>query len=306
MLIESSNFTLYVDMLTKTAYHPTITGRHRAAATNALCSLLGLAKNAESACRLDRDRWFQIFSIFLDRSSGSKSKPIRQLLTSLVAVLSTYAEAEKQDVMANAVVTMLQMLSAQSDHVKVKSALQVLSHFLSKQVIDLGMLLLHLRTLQPMQSARDRDDLLSDNELLQWLLRTLMDWIRYPDTAPAASQTVCVVVKATVSRPVQNFPADDLSLPSIWTTPLIASLQEYPEALAGFKYHLLPALFALDGATYVSFIKKLGLYNVLQDFSLREELGESPEMLKINLLFTSLEIGKEAGMVLATCTCSYY
>jgi hypothetical protein len=73
---------------------------------------------------------------------------------------------------------------------------------------------------------------------------------------------------------------------------------EYPDALQEFKNQVFPELFAINATDYLAFLEHLGLQGMLQQdhggiSNLRSEKEEFMEII----LYTSLQVGKETGLV---------
>lgn len=283
--------------LIATAYNPLIHIGHRGAALNALCSLIGRAKILGNECRVTKDTWFQIFSIFLDRSNSIKAKPLRQLLSCLVNLMTDYEDSEKGEVRDRALSDVLRVLVLQSDHVKIKPALQVLSFFISKQVVSNKELEVHIGALRTNAIDQHRSPVpFVDN--FNWLLQILFDWIRFEDAAIPAGQAACVLVKSISQRDSSECEVDHQRPSPFWAEPLAASLRKSTEDLSKFRSHLLPELFKLDISFYAKFLEQLGLHRILHSSTQSAEQGASPDEDEAAILFMCLEVGKEVGIVL--------
>jgi hypothetical protein len=288
-----SDFDAIIDNFIKTAYDAEIGTSHRAAATNAICSAIGHAQSVGLRQPLSQDRWFNALSVVLDRSDSAKGKSMRQLLGVLVALLPSFNAAESESIKNESLHLIFGILLSQSDHVKVKPAFQILSVFFSKKVISLEKFTSRLRVFMS-------DDLggntapKTDRAILQDFAKDLLDWMRFLDAAPGAGQTFCTLIKVLAQREKQILTETGASaLETFWVEPLISSSMAFSGAAANFRHHLLPELFALDISDYVEFLETLGLNQWLAT-------GDSNgcNAVRTNLLYTSLQVGKETGIIL--------
>jgi hypothetical protein len=288
-----SGFDATIDTFVKTAYDAEIIGSHRAAATNAICSAIGHVQSIGLRQPLTQDRWFNILSVILDRSDSAKGKSMRQLLGVLVALLPSFHADETKAIKNESLHLVFQILLSQSDHVKVKPAFQILSVFFSKKVISLEIFTSRLRIFMSDDLSQDVAPK-SDRAILQDFAQKLLNWIRFLDAAPAAGQTFCILIKAFARSEKQVSSATGaLALEAFWVEPLISSFTMFPDATANFRHHLLPELFTPDIPEYVKFLEKLGLDQWLATGD-RSGCNTS----RTNLLYTSLQVGKETGIVL--------
>jgi hypothetical protein len=291
--IGISGFDAIIDKFIETAYDAEIVASHRAAATNAICSAVGHAQSIRVRQPLSKDRWFKIIAVVLDRSDSAKGKSMRQLLGVLISTLTSFDAAESEVIKNETLHLVFGILLSQSDHVKVKPAFQIVSVFLSKKVISLEVFTSRLRNF--ISKDLDQDTAPKpDRAILQEFAEQLLNWFRFLDAAPAAGQTFCALIKVFAQN--ENQITADIGTPAFgvfWIEPLISSFSAYPDAAANFRHHLLPELFALDIANYVELLEKLGLYEWLET---RDSSDYNAS--RINLLYTSLQVGKETGIVL--------
>jgi hypothetical protein len=282
-----------IDNFIETAYDAEIVASHRAGATNAICAAIGHAQSKGRRQPLTQDRWFNTLSVVLDRSDSAKGKSMRQLLDVLVALLPSFETAQAESIKNRCLNLIFGILLSQSDHVKVKPAFQILSVFFSKKVINLERFTSRLRNFTSDNLDEDTAPK-SDRAILQDFAKDLLNWMRFLDAAPAAGQTFCTLIKVFAQREKQLRAETGASaLETFWAEPLISSFTTYPDAAANFRHHLLPQLFALDIPDYVEFLGTLGLNKWLAT-------GDSNgcNASRTNLLCTSLQVGKETGIIL--------
>jgi hypothetical protein len=298
--IVFSGFDAIIGNFTKTAYDAEIVGSHRAAATNAICSAIGHIQSIGLRRPLTRDQWFNILSVILDRSDSAKGKSMRQLLAVLVALLPSFDADETTAIKTGSLHLVFLILLSQSDHVKVKPAFQILSVFFSKKVISLETFTSQLRVFMGDDLAQDVASK-SDRVILQDFAQKLLNWMRFLDAAPAAGQTFCTLIKILAQAEKQvSIATGAPALEAFWIEPLIFSFTTFPDAAANFRHHLLPQLFALDIPGYVELLETLGLRQWLET---GDNCGSNSSRTK--LLYTSLQVGKETGIILDASKCTY-
>jgi hypothetical protein len=228
----------------------------------------------------------------LDRSKGAKSKPLRQLLICLTNNLATFSEGQRQHVTNRVVRTILNILLEQSDHVKVKPALHILTHLLSTEITTVHTLIEHSTALQSRGIVAPSSSR-PDHEKFQYLLYVLFEWVRNQEASIAAGQAACALVISSLN----NVDYETSSGDSIWALPLRQVLRDNVEELSNYRSHLLPELFKLRVPHYSSFLSMLGLQSI---FHSQHAFGSAivDDEIDTKLLFTCLEIGKEVGIVI--------
>jgi CRISPR/Cas system CSM-associated protein Csm2 small subunit len=290
-----------LEAFVETAYDPAITAAHRAAATNAICSILGYMRSTDQTAKLAESLWFKIFSVILDRSESAKGKSMRQLLTALTGLLPFYDPTLRRQIESRSLTLVLQTLLAQSDQGKVKAAFQVLAVFLSKKILTLERFVDYLREFDGQPSIALSDSV-SRHLVLQEFTRKLFDWVQYQDSAPAASQAICALLQQVEDESSQQKVAHDSSkLLPFWIQPLIASLKNHPESLTGLRYYVFPSLFAMDAQGYVCFLDYIGIQRIFNGPTNVTESMKPETRFMTDLLYASLQVGKEVGIVLDAC-----
>lgn len=291
--IGSRNWDQTIEAFTKTAYDAEINGNHRAAATNAICSAFSHAPKIGNSRPITKDQWLDVLTVILDRSDSAKGKSMRQLLIAMVKLLPLMDEPGAKVIMSESVQLVFKiLLSQQSEHVKVKPAFQIVTIFLNKQAVGLEDFVSQLRIFM----GFDRNEDLatpSDREILQNFTEVLMNWMRFTDSAPAAGQTVCALTKMIASEQKDLPQKSDESSEAFWIQPLITSFSAFPDASANFRHHLLPDLLALDRSACKGLLQALCIAEWLK--------GEG--VPRTQLLYTSLLVGKEMGIVVDAGTC---
>ncbi|KAE9992852.1 hypothetical protein EG327_007479 [Venturia inaequalis] len=286
--ILTANWDLTIEAFIKTAYDAEIDGSHRAAATNAICAAVGHAPKIGNSRPITKSQWLDVLAVVLDRSDSAKGKSMRQLLIAMVKLLPLLDPLDAKVIRNETLQLVFKiLLSQQSDHVKVKPAFQIVSIFLAKQAVKLEDFVSELRIFRGIDLDNDSARR-SDREILQSFAEALMNWMRFTDSAPAAGQTVCALTKMMASEQKHLAMKPDESSEAFWIHPLITSFSAFPDAIANFRHHLLPELLALDSSACGKLLQALCLAEWLK--------GEG--VPRTQLLYTSLLVGKEMGIVL--------
>jgi len=222
---------------------------------------------------------------------------MRQLLVALINITKNQEPILKQRLVKTLLLRTFRMICRQGDHVKGKSALQVLSTFLSQGLIGLKQL---AGEYSDFQSKRPPSEVSPGRfaEQVQELLQRLFSWVVNRDTVRVASHTVLICIR---EWKVLQFTDGKGQFPKglpIWALPLFRSMLEHPEALQEFKHQVLPELFAINAADYLAFLEHLGLHGMLRQnhggiSNFRSDKQEFTE----TILYASLQIGKEAGLI---------
>jgi hypothetical protein len=285
----------------KTAHRIDVTRSHRAAATNAICSILEVQnfKHLQDVFQ-EEDLLLQAFDVFFDHSEIAKGKSMRQLLVALINVTKHQEAILKQRLVKTLLLYTFSIICRQSNQVKGKAALQVLSTFLSQGLIGLEQLAGEYSDFETKgQNSEVNSARLA--EQVQELLQRLFSWVGNRDTARVARHTILICVREWKAL---QFTDDKGQVPEglpIWVRPLVRSILEHPEALQEFKNQVFAELFAINAADYLAFLEHLGFQEILrQDHGNISNLrSEEEEFIEITL-YSSLQVGKETGLVVET------
>jgi len=225
---------------------------------------------------------------------------MRQLLVALINVARYQEPVLKQRLVKTLLLRTLRVICHQSDQVKGKTALQVISTFLSQGLIGLEKLAGEFSNFQAKGLPSEANSA-RFAEQVQELLHDLFSWVGNRDTAHVASRTVLICVREwNVLQVTDDKGQVPKGLP-IWVRPLVRSILEHPEALQEFKNQVFPELFTIDATDYLSFLEHLGLQEVLQQDhgSILNLKAEKKDLVAI-ILYASLQVGKETGLVVET------
>jgi hypothetical protein len=221
---------------------------------------------------------------------------MRQVLLSLTNVLLQQSSGRALDLRDRAVLTFLDIICQQQDRLKVKPALQGLSHFLQKDVVsthDLGKLYQQLTPDQVVISE-------TTPNMLQDMFGSFLLWIVHHDTALSAGHLVKnYLVRA---RRVASEPATCLPL---WVVPVANALHQWLDRIQEFRTHVFPHCFLPNVEEYFQFLTYLHFDRHIRtqnSMALSEQNSEgTPGQLEASeefqILLAATQSGKELGIV---------
>ena len=213
------------------------------------------------------ETWTRAFNIYLTKSDSNKSKPLRRLLLTLGHLVSNHpVDTEKNLLLGIAISIVTRAIRKQDDHADIKPAIQVLEHFLSRGLIyatevaqverqeDFGRF-----RMMSMRSDNQNSDTEQGkvNQSVQTFAIRVLEWMRYPDCAPAVGRFLPAFFK---SHEKHNDGAvhtsEDGGIP-LWIKPLKQTLERHQGLLEVFEIHILPGLLLLGPRDIKSFLKTL-------------------------------------------------
>ncbi|CAI6334384.1 unnamed protein product [Periconia digitata] len=297
-----------LEPLFATADSPDLSQSYRAAAYNILCAIIDRCQSSTTQyardALLDDTIWNRLFNIYLTRSDNAKSKSIRQVLLTLTNVLLKNPGEQSSLLQTRAVEVFLDIICERQDRVRVKPALQGLSHFLQKSVVT------------PSQLVESYADLLKRSPLkasnaqtasFQSLFKTFLAWIVHHDTSLSAGHVIRnFLAQYRQSLQTVNPDAEEKSI-AFWIEPVVETLRVWSDRKQEFKTHVFPYCFQPHMKEYLQFLNYLqfdryvastsSLPSQLKSLSLVEnsQANGSPE--EFRLLLAAIETGKELGIV---------
>lgn len=330
---KSRRLKSLLQVVISTAKCARLSATHRASACNALCGLLevGIASSSlelRTLC-LSASTWNQIFDVFIERPENAKSKPMRQVLVTLVKILSRNRDVNTvRSTMDAAIKKLLAVILEHECLSFVKPAMQALEHFISKQVIDIPDFLTRVNQIRP--SADDSrytfrvaastyhsgDDQglhatplppyviqsvgLNSPQLSHWTSAThhfiwrVLECVRFStDLAPAAGRLLSsflVSLQRTIFE--ENQCGKELD---VWVRPVYGFMKRHPDLIEVFVHQILPVLLRLDNSTGTEFLKILPLHELERGFT-----GHL-DMVDIQLFLMTSTISQESSLVPNEC-----
>ncbi|KAF2638484.1 hypothetical protein P280DRAFT_551128 [Massarina eburnea CBS 473.64] len=277
---------------------------HRAAAYNILCAIIEKCQASDidyaQEALLDDTIWTRLLDIYLARSDNAKGKSTRQVLLVLTGLLLKNEDERSLELQGRAAATFVDIIFQRQDRLKVKPALQALSHFIQKGITSIARLVniyAELLERSPNSTAKAPD--------AQSIFLTLLSWIVHHDTSLSAGHLVKNFL-SQIRRSEQHMDTsnEDDTLP-MWIEPLVATLRLWPDRIQEFKTHVFPHCFLPRFDEYVRFLSYLHFERhvafvgpVPNQLKTREEHEHNWEDLdEFRILLAAIESGKELGLV---------
>ena len=193
---------------------------------------------------------------------------MRRLLLTLTRLISNHpVDTEKILLLGLSICFSTRAIRKQHDFASIKPAIQVLEHFLSTGLISaaeiaqvrwpeqLGLVRTEATKIDGQNLNRQQGQI---NQSVQDFALSLLEWIKYPDCAPAIGRFLPVLFKS-----LEESQSDDAGRTSngattpLWISPMSQSLERYQDLLDVFETHILPGLLRLGSADVEAFTKLL-------------------------------------------------
>lgn len=291
-----------IDPLLETADLPDLNPGHRAAASNALCSIIESCQASKTeyarGAVLDDSIWLRLFNIYLQRSDDAKGKSMRQMLLLLTSVITKSESTRASELRLQAATTFVDIVCDRQDRVKVKPALQGLAHFLLRDVVSIAQLLKIYNT--PSASTGQ-----TGTQSPQTLLKAFLTWVVHHDTSLSAGHLVKNFLIQARRLPEYAAQGDSTVVSPLWIEPVVEMLHDWPDRLREFKANVFPHCFLPNLDEYLRFLSYLrfgvhvqskdSLPQVLRVYESQDNGLKRSEEFKI--LLAALETGKELTIV---------
>ncbi|KZM23545.1 hypothetical protein ST47_g5314 [Ascochyta rabiei] len=291
-----------IDPLLETADLPDLNPGHRAAASNALCSIIECCQASKTEYArnaiLDHSIWLRLFNIYLQRSDDAKGKSMRQMLLLLTSVITKNQSTHASELRLQAAATFVDIICDRQDRVKVKPALQGLAHFLLRDVVSIAQLL----ELYGAQSASNGH---SGTSSSQTLFNAFLVWVVHHDTSLSAGHLVKNFLIQARQLPDNATQSSSTAISPLWIEPVVQTLHQWPDRLREFKANVFPHCFLPNIDEYLRFLSYLRfgvhvqsrgvLPQALRTYESQTSGLERSEEFKI--LLAALETGKELTIV---------
>ena len=253
--------------LLRTANSTTLSFAHGAAALNALCGFIeqcdvsSVPKIRELS--FSSAAWTKAFNIFLERSERHKTKPVRRLLLALTQILKNHEQVDvKLSLLGHAVSRATKTICGQPNTASVKPAIQTLEHFINVGLITArevtGYVIKVSGSSQAVSEAgRPESTSLERDEAVKDFALSVLEWVQFPDCAPAAGRFLCTFFQSLNADPRDQAVSDE-TIP-LWIYPVKQAINRHLERLEVFEHHVLPGLLTLTPADTRAFLKTLPL-----------------------------------------------
>ena len=214
------------------------------------------------------ETWTRAFNIYLTQSDNSKPKPLRRLLLTLTNLVSKHPVSIDRDLLLGiSICTTTRAIRKQDDFASIKPAIQVLEHFLSTGLIGAAEIA-QIKRPEELGLSRTKSSRTDSqnphtqqeqiNQSVQKFAFSVLEWIQYPDCAPAVGRFLPVFFKA-----LEESHGDDAVRASkdgfapLWISPVKRALECHQELWDVFETHILPGLLRQGPADVEAFLKIL-------------------------------------------------
>ncbi len=212
--------------------------------------------------------WTRLFHIFLTRSENGKAKPLRRLLLTLTNLIVNHpADDARLALIGHALWVATRAIRRQDQVASIKAAIQVLEHFLSKDLVS-SLDIVQFTSPQDLEQHRSISRLGKHvahdfNHNVREFTFSVLDWVQYPDCAPAIGRFLPALFSSL--RQIQEgdtshgFPNGTLPL---WMSPVKQSLIKHQNLLEVYENHILPGLIRLSPVDRKAFLTTLPLNDI--------------------------------------------
>ena len=193
---------------------------------------------------------------------------MKRLLLTLTRLISKHpVGTEKFSLLGISTCLATRAIRKQHDFASIKPAIQVLEHFLSTGLISaaeiaqvrlpeqLGLFRTEATKIDGQNLSTQQGQI---NQSVQEFALSLLEWIKYPDCAPAVGRFLPVLFKSLQESQKEDAERDsDNAATPLWISPLQQSLVRYQDLLDVFETHILPGLLRLGFADVEAFLRLL-------------------------------------------------
>lgn len=263
-----------------TAHSNNLSPSHGAAAVNALCGFLDVCSRCQSRqwrslcfCRATCE---QLFYILRSNSERFKGKIIKQLLITLVKILSTYPdEGERLSLTTTLVVLCVDSLTSQENPQSIRVSMQALESLLNKNLISAESIVRASMGSPPVSLDDVNNDPIEYNSkvyqaAVEKFIASILHWAQYADCVTAISRFLpCFLSSLNACRAARMMNANigtTMQAPDApcWIGPVTRSLTRDISLLESFGSHVLPGLLRLDLRDTEVFLRTLPLDDLQQ------------------------------------------
>ena len=193
---------------------------------------------------------------------------MRRLLVTLTKIISEHSSDDKPlPLIDHAVNSANQAISKQNDIASIKPAIQVLEHFLSRNIINALQILqvatskdLHQSTTGSMKQPAATSNILGR---VEDFTVGVLEWVQYPDCAPGIGRLLPAFFESLELLIEQDFsPVRILGEGPLWMNPIRRSLEARPNLLEVYESHILPGLLRGIPANRLAFFQTLPLNEI--------------------------------------------
>ena len=260
--------------LIQTSQAKNISFAHAAAALNALCAFLDAASLADRHVIrnvfLSDKVWIAAFQVYATCFDNYKPKPLRRLLETLTNLLSRFDDEDtKSYVIDHVTMVCVKALIGLITYVAIKPSLQVLEHFLKKDIVSAHFIV----------STSAIPAVAPNSSAVQVFYVKILGWLQYRDCAPAVGRFVKVFIRHfhgeldAYGKRIEQKPA------ILWLEPVKYYISHHPDDIERIEHHILGPV--------LSFLQ-LGLESIFES----QSSNDADIHLQLLIVRTSL-VGRE-------------
>jgi len=250
---------------------------------------------------LDDFIWFRLFQIYLQRCDEAKGKSVRQMLLVLTGVLLNDRSPASFELQIRVTSIFVDMICLRNDRLKVRPALQGLSHFLLKNVISLSQLM-DIYKSKLLKDSVSR----TDPENLQSLFSSFLTWVVHHDTSLSTGHLVKNFLDHLRRSPFHDAQNGNSSTSPLWIKPVISMIRLWPDRIQEFKVHVFPHCFLpnineyLQLLSYLHFSRHVTTKGTLPELfqAVNEDsYNELESFEEFTILLAVIQVGTEMGII---------
>ncbi|KAI9843613.1 MAG: hypothetical protein M1837_006195 [Sclerophora amabilis] len=316
-----------LERLITTAGIPGISATHRTAACNALCAFLEASSASPTpelrAFSRDETVWGQVLDLYLDWFNSAKTKFLRQVLSTLSALLSRNGERPAtRRFLERSVRKLLAVILQKGTNSRIKASLQALELLLSKELITTKDFVSLVQSqvnefplpnvqLWPHEKVEGLDGLpeaelakdtstikirpdIFDSGVISSFVFSILELILYSDIASAAGKFLTTFFRKLRSCLDAFHSYTQYLAQPLWALPILECIRRHPEALEDFKLLVFPGVFQLNTKDTLQFLNSLGLESVIT----QQYIGDDD--IHNMLLFSAIQVAKELRIIRET------
>lgn len=212
------------------------------------------------------------------------------MLATLAAALRDKDDEGARRTKESAALRLVATLSSNDDHGRAKIAALALGHLLTKDILSLHLVL----------EANSNEDVkaagFEAQANLESFLLVLLNWMGKGDFGSTIAQVVSAVLDRSELQDAIEVVATRQQGRVSWSAPLQQAVRSNAIEVASLRVHLLPVLFKRSSADYFTFLQTLGL----ERLSSPRSYGSQSQATDSDLLYASLQAGKDIGMLCET------
>ena len=250
-----------------TAEQPLLSSKHRAAACNALCTLLdqGFVPSETELGTLpsSHDVWLRLLDLYLVRFQDPTTKSMKQVLKSLLKFLPYHSEHvlsndhDSSTLTEKALYKALSCIRAYDDLSSVKPSMTLLDALLSKKKVlstSVAATFSTLKATKNLPQQNSTDDL---KEHIKDFVNCILRWTRHVDVSLVSGRLLASFFSTLGSAGGHLDTPSSTRLQLLWVAPLLNFAFEDDVSLETAEEYILPSLLGVDIMATAEFLQSL-------------------------------------------------